>query len=168
MFRKLAVTMAIVALSPIWASLADAQPDPKEKPATTKVEPKGDPVEASASQPATKLPAGPKDMKEAIEVGKQAVEAAKSGLWWYFSALVILVVMFLLKFIGSKMGWWVKLGRWRYVILPVLSIVAALLAAFQGGVTLAIAIGVLGSSMSMGKLQELWEHGIMGKPHGQS
>ncbi len=54
------------------------------------------------------------------------------------------------------------------MIVPVLSIVAALLAAFQGGVTLAVAIGVLGSSMATGKIQELWEHGFLNKPRASS
>jgi hypothetical protein len=171
--RKLAVTLALIAgLGLMWASLAEAQPTPDPK-AVTKEAPASAPAAATKSAPAAsasskEAPAEPKDAKEAIELGKQAVEAAKGGLWWYFAALVIMVLMFLAKFIGTKMGWWTKLGRWRYVIVPVLSIVASLLAAFQGGVSLAVAIGVLGSSMATGKLQELWEHGFMGKPHGGS
>lgn len=175
--RKLAVALAVVVgISLMAASLVEAQPEPKEKAPTTKAASKAAsslPAKtATKSEPkpsaSSEAPAEPKDVGEAIELGKKAVEAAKGGLWWYFSALVIMVLMFLAKFIGTKMGWWVKLGRWRYVIVPVLSIVAALLAAFQGGVTMAVAIGVLGSSMATGKLQELWEHGIMGKPHGGS
>jgi hypothetical protein len=108
-------------------------------------------------------PAEPKDLGEAVEVGKDAVAAAKAGLWWYFAALAITVIMFALK----RFKVLAKMGRWKYVLVPVMSILAALLAAFQGGVSVAVAIGVLTSGMATSKIQELIEHGILGKPHGE-
>ena len=108
-------------------------------------------------------PAG--DITGAIGQAKDAVKAAKEGRWWYFSALVLTVLMFLLKFIGLKAGFWAKLGRWRYVIVPVLSLGAALLAAFQGGVSFDTALGVFTSAYAMASLEELWTHGILGRPH---
>jgi hypothetical protein len=124
-------------------------------------------VEAAASQPASQ-PAHPvpvpTDVTGAVDRAKDAYAAAKGGRWWYFSALVVTVLMFLLKFVGIKAGFWPKLGRWRYVVPPALSIAAALLAAFQGGVTFDTALGVFTSSYATSSLQELWEHGILGKP----
>jgi len=108
----------------------------------------------------------PTDVKEAVKAGKEAVTAAKEGKWWYFSALVLTLLMFGLKFAGTKIGsWWPKLGRWRYVIVPVLSLAAALLAAFQGGVSFDTALGVFTSSYATASLEELWNHGLLGKAH---
>jgi len=118
-----------------------------------------------ASQPAGSASAAPvtppADTKEAIEAGKAAIEAAKKHQWWYFSSLVCLILMFVLKLVGVLE----KMGRWKYIVLPVLSLAAALLAAFQGGVTLEHAIGVFATSWSMGMLEELVNHGIRGQPH---
>ena len=103
----------------------------------------------------------PADPKAAVEQAKQAYAAAKGGQWWYFSALVTMLIMFGLKFAKVLE----KIGRWKYVIVPVLSLAAALLAAFQGGVSVDHAIGVFTSSWATGMLEELWNHGILGKPH---
>lgn len=92
----------------------------------------------------------------------EALESAKSGKWWYFSALVIMLMMFGAKTIGLLQ----LLGRWKYVVVPVLSIAAALLATWQGGVSWQGALTILLSGMTTAKIQELWEHGILGKPHG--
>lgn len=155
--RKAVVTVALVTGLVLMAySLAQAQP--KAKAEVTKVEPK---KEAPASQPAAKTePVEPKDLGEAIESGKDAVTAAQAGQWWYFSSVVCLIVMFILK--ATKVL--AKVGRWKYIILPVLSLSAALLAAFQGGVGWASAVGVFGSSWAMGSLEELVNHGILNKP----
>lgn len=110
----------------------------------------------------------PETVEETLGSVKNAVSAAKTGKWWYFSALAITILLFLLKFVGKKVGFWPKLGRWRYVLAPVLSIVAALLAAFQGGVSLDVALGVFTSSYATSSLQELYEHGILGKPRASS
>lgn len=116
----------------------------------------------------TPLPAAPVDVKDALKTSKDAIGAAKSGKWWYFSALVVTLIIFGLKLAGLRFGFWKKMGRWRYVIPPVLSIAASLLATFQGGVSAEAALGVFTSSYSMSSLQELYEHGILGKPRASA
>lgn len=123
-------------------------------------------VEAGAKADATaeKPPvAEPKDGKAAVGQVKDAIAAAKGGKWWLFAALAVTVLLWLLKFLGTRIGFWAKLGRWRYVIPPVLSLAAALLATFQGGVSIDAAVGVFTASWATASLQELWEHGILGK-----
>jgi hypothetical protein len=170
-------TPLILAASLLLASPAYSQPEKKEAPkveAKAKADPAGTPssapvVPATSDSPAPKAatatakpkPTEPKDLGEAIEAGKTAVAAAQAGQWWYFSSVVCLIIMFVLK--ATKVL--KKMGRWRYIVLPILSLASALLAAFQGGVGLATAIGVFSSSWSMGMLQELVRHGILGKPH---
>jgi hypothetical protein len=127
---------------------------PREKVLATKVAP--------ASQP-TSLPV-PTTAKDAVRIGSDAIAAARSGNWWLFAALVVSILLFGVKLVGTKLGdWWRKLGRWRYVIPPVLSLAAALLATFQGGVSVDAAVGVFTASWATSSLQELWEHGILGK-----
>lgn len=106
----------------------------------------------------------PQTAQDAVKTGESAVKAAKGGEWWYFSALVIMLIMFGIKRIGLLE----TIGRWRYFVVPALSISAALLAAFQGGVSWEAAGTILLSGMATAKLQELWEHGIRGKPHKSS
>lgn len=89
------------------------------------------------------------------------MKAGKEGRWWYLSSLACLLIMFVL----SKLKVFEKIKRWKYAVLPALSIGAALLAAFQGGVTLDHAIGVFTSSWAMGMVEEAFNHGILGKPH---
>lgn len=109
------------------------------------------------------------DTKGAVTQAKDAIKAAKEGRWWYFSALVLMVLVFILKLAGTKLwSFWAKLGRWRYVLIPVLSLTAALLAAFQGGVSLDTAFGVFTSSYATSSLQELWEHGFLNKPRASA
>jgi hypothetical protein len=109
-----------------------------------------------------KIPPEPVDAKTVIKQGKELIVAAKSGKWWYFSAILIMIVMFIMKGIKILEG----IGRWKYIIVPTLSIIAALLAAFQGGVSLEHAVGVFTTGWSTGMLEELINHGILGKPHG--
>lgn len=89
------------------------------------------------------------------------IKAGKEGRWWYLSSLACLLIMFIL----SKVGVFEKIGRWKYAILPTLSIGSALLAAFQGGVSVDHALGVFTSSWVMGMVEEAWNHGVLNKPH---
>jgi hypothetical protein len=117
---------------------------------------------ASASPvPATTAPSEPKDIKEAVDLVGKGVKAAKEGKWWYMSSLACLLIMFVL----SKLKVFSKIGRWKYAVLPALAIGSALLAAFQGGVSIDTALGVFTSSWVTGMVEEAFNHGILGKPH---
>ena len=109
----------------------------------------------------TTEPVAPTDITSAVVVATDAYNAAKGHKWWYLSSLVCLLLMFVLKFTGLLK----KMGRAKYFVLPILSIGAAVLAAFQGGVGITAAIGVFSSTWAMGMLEEIWNHGILGKPH---
>lgn len=148
--RTIAILVALAL--PIPALAADGgEADAKVKADAMLVEKAAKPVE-------------PETVEDALKVGKDAVAAARSGNWWLFSALGVTVLLFLIKLLGTKVGsWWAKLGRWRYVVPPVLSLAAALLAAFQGGVSVDAAVGVFTASWATSSLQELWEHGVLGK-----
>jgi len=117
---------------------------------------------------AASQPVEPKNAKEALATAKEAYNAMKAGHWWYFSGLVLMLIMFILKFAGLRFGFWVKLGRWRYIISPVLAIAAGLLATFQGGVSIEAAFAVFSSAYATSSLQELYEHGILGKPRASA
>jgi hypothetical protein len=154
----------------LWPSGANSQEtSPKEAPATAPATTNSVPAppENSTNASADTKKADvkePKDLGEAVAAGQAAVKAAQAGEWWYFSSVVCLVIMFVLKALKLLK----KMGRWKYVVLPVLSLAAALLAAFQGGVGIAQAVGVFGSAWAMGMLEELVNHGILGKPHESS
>ena len=47
-------------------------------------------------------------------------------------------------------------------------VASALLATFQGGVSVEHAIGVFTSSWATGMLEEAWSHGVKGKPHASA
>jgi hypothetical protein len=104
-------------------------------------------------------PAEPTDLKGAVTTVKDGIVAAKSGQWWYFSALVLMLAMFVLK----KTGALEKMGRWKYIVLPVLALGASLLATFQGGISVEAAVGVFSTSYATGMLQQAWKRGIMGE-----
>lgn len=170
MKKLLLVLIVAVGFSP--PATADAGADAKVVTASTdaRVVATGEVVlpDGGMKPDAAVAPKEPTDPKSALATGEDAYRAAKDGRWWYFASLVVTLIMFLLKFVGKKVGFWPKLGRWRYVISPILSIGAALLAAFQGGVSIEIAIGVLTSSYATSSLQELWEHGVLGKPRASA
>ncbi len=169
MKRLVIATMAIVALFlSFQATNSHAASDAGISKKSDAAASKGDAKTAKSRIISTKdielkIVKTPDGAKEAIGSAKDAFAAAKSGKWWYFSALAITILMFFLKLIGGFVGFWEKLGRWRYIIAPTLSILAALLATFQGGVSFEAAIAVFTSSYATASLQELWEHGILGK-----
>lgn len=157
-----------IAVAVFAALLLATTPVAAQEPTKSKVVTTGTltPASQPAAHPAPAIPDD--DAKGAVERGKEAAAAAKDGRWWYFAALVVTLLMFLLKFIGKRVGFWAKMGRWRYVLPPALSLVAALLAAFQGGITFDAAMGVFTSSYATSSLQELWEHGILNKPRASA
>jgi hypothetical protein len=150
MLRAIVLIAALFVAAPSYA--ADARPA-----STTAVVVTAD--ASTKAAPTAKVPKEVKNATDAIDKVKAAFTAAKEGHWWYFSSLVVLLVMFLLK-ITTLLK---KIGRWKYVVNPLLSLAAALLAAFQGGVSVQTAVGVFTAAWSTGMLEELWSHGIRGK-----
>jgi len=122
-------------------------------------------AEVKKEQPKAVLqPTEPQSPTEAVSAVKGAVAAAQQGQWWYCSAAAVFVLMFILKMAGLL----AKMGRWKHVIVPVLSVAAMLLARFQGGVSWEAAIAVLTSAASTAALEEAWSHGILQKGRAAS
>jgi hypothetical protein len=146
--RKLAVTLALIAgLGLMWASLAEAQPTP----AVTK--------DATAPTAAPDKPTPPEDIKDAAGKVGEVIKDAKAGRWWHMASVICMLIMFGL----AKFGVFEKIGRWKYGVLPLLAIGSAILATFQGGVSIDVAAEIFFSSWATGMLEEAWNHGIMGK-----
>lgn len=104
-----------------------------------------------------------KQIDDPVELSQSLLSSLKKGHYWHASALVIMLIMFGLK----RFEILKHMGRSKYIILPILSVIAALLVKFQDGISWEIALSVLVTCLSTGKLQELWEHGILGKMHGE-
>lgn len=107
----------------------------------------------------------PTNLEETKDLINNAILAGKSGKWWYLSSLVIMIIMLVIKKVEIIYS---KLGRLKYVIVPILSLSAALMASFQGGVSFEAALGVFSTGWATGMLEELWNHGILGKTHSKS
>jgi hypothetical protein len=89
------------------------------------------------------------------------IEAPTTEGWIAYSSLLIFIIMSLLK----RQGILQRLGRWRYILLPLLSLTSAGLAewaATRSGLAL---LAVFSSNMALGKLEEFITHGILGVPH---
>ena len=162
--RKLLLSLAVVtALGLTTVAMVQAAPDSGASRDLISAPAAPEASASPASQPAAGVtaPSEVKDLNGALETLKTTIAEGKAGHWWYMSSLICLLIMFGLKVAGV----FAKIGRWKYIILPTLSIAAALLAAFQGGVSLSTAVGVFSSSWATGMLEELWNHGILKKPH---
>jgi hypothetical protein len=179
--RKIKVILLALVTALALGATAQAAPDgspttkaaPAKTSPATKTSPAADsgpaaPASAGSPEPADQpkgaavgKPTPPTDVKGAAELAKEGVQAAKAKNWWYLASLACLLIMFIL----GKVGVLEKVGRWKYLILPVLALASALLAAFQGGVTWDNAVGVFTASWVTGMLEEAWNHGIRGKPH---
>lgn len=99
------------------------------------------------------------DVKDAAGAVEQAIAAARGGSWWLFAAIIVSLIMFGLK----RFALLAKLGRWKYVVAPVLSLAAALLAAFQADLSFTSALGVFTASWATSAIQQAWKRGIMGE-----
>lgn len=106
----------------------------------------------------------PTNLEETKDLINNAILAGKSGKWWYLSSLIIMIVMFVIKKVNIIYS---KLGRFKYIVVPILSLTAAVFASFQGGVSFESALGVFATGWATGMLEELWNHGILGKIHSQ-
>jgi hypothetical protein len=104
------------------------------------------------------------DGQQDLQMAQQALRAAQGGQWWLFAALAVSIFVGFLKSILTKKNLWNKLGRWRYGIVPVLSVAVTLLAAFQGGVSWQTALAVFTSTNTMATLQVVWDRVVLGNP----
>lgn len=107
----------------------------------------------------------PTNLEETKDLINNAILAGKSGKWWYLSSLIIMIVMFVIKKVNIIYS---KLGRFKYIVVPILSLMAAIFASFQGGVSFEAAFGIFATGWATGMLEELWNHGILGKTHSKS
>lgn len=154
---KRAVLLAAFGL--LLASGAYAAPD-----AGTKTDAKVMATTGAASQPAE--PAMPKevakDAGQAIDQGKGLIEFAKAKQWFAFSAGAIWLLMFLFKLGRTYVGFMQKIPkRVLWIVVPVLSVVAMLLAKFQGDLSWGAAIAVLTSGPSAAFLNDFVKRGLL-------
>lgn len=107
----------------------------------------------------------PDNPSEALAAVKKGVEFAKTKNWWGMSAVIIFVLMFILKAAGvfKKIG-----KRWAYIVVPVLSLAAMVLAKFAGDLSWGSAIAVLTSGPAMAALNDVVKRGVLGKEHSTS
>jgi len=97
--------------------------------------------------------------QDAITKAKEAWDMAKAGKWWLFSASLCSLLMFALK----RFDLLEKMGRWKYVVLPVLSAVASTLSGLQGNLHWVLAVGTFLSCWNMASVQQMIKKGILGK-----
>lgn len=102
----------------------------------------------------------PGSPEAALEMAQKGVEYAKAKNWWGLSAVVIFIAMFVMKITGlfKKIG-----KRWAYVVVPVLSLIAMVLAKFAGGLSWSAAVAVLTSGPAMAVINDFVKRGVMGK-----
>lgn len=105
----------------------------------------------------------PKNASEALSTGKVAIDQVKSKQYWDFSFSVVLLLMFVWKFVITKWNMKDKIGkRWSYIVLAVLSFAAFFLSKFVGNVSWETALSILTSSASMGFLVDFIKRGVLG------
>ena len=106
----------------------------------------------------------PKSASDALDKGKEALSLAKEKQWFAFSAGVIWLLMSLFK-IARKNVWFMKEipKRVLWIILPLLSISAMLLAKFQGDLSWGAAVGVMTSGPAVAFLNDFVKRGLLNK-----
>ncbi len=161
MKRKVAVMIALLFAVGLTGY---AFADPDAKPATKVLEVKK--AEGPASQPTGDEPKDPPevpgDVNAAIDAGKQLVEQGKAKQWFAMSAGVIWLLMFGFKIVRKK--WFPNIPkRVLWIIVPVLSVAAMVLAMLQADLSWGAALTVLASGPSVAFLNDLIKRGIMGQ-----
>jgi hypothetical protein len=164
MKTKAVLTIAILGL--LMAAPAIAAPDASTKTdavAAAKVGAKA----APASQPAGDVPTDPKvpkDAGEALDTGKGVVADAKAKQWFAMSAGIIWLLMFLFKTGRKKLDFMKGIPkRVLWIVLPLLSVAAMLLAKFQGDLSWSAAVGVLTSGPAVAFLNDFVKRGLLNK-----
>jgi len=115
---------------------------------------------AVAPAPLPVVPGEPATAGDALEAGKKAVDFAKAKNWLGFSALAILVLVWILK---SVVGKFIDSKRWLYITVPLLGVAAMLLSAFAGGVSWENAWLVLSSAPVAALASDFVKRGILNK-----
>lgn len=104
----------------------------------------------------------PETGEEALEGGKQLVDLAKTKQWFALSAGVIWLLMFAFKWARKNVSLLKRIPkRALWITLPILSVIAMLLAKLQGDLTWTAALGVLLSGPSVAFLNDLVKRGIL-------
>lgn len=186
MLKRKTLFLTVLITCFTFAVTANAQPDPEPKAPATKVAPdtKAEPKAETKTEPATKKPdtpspasqpaAGtdePKDPKEvptdasgAIDLGKQVIEHGKAKQWFAMSAGIIWLVMFLFKTLRKKIDAMKKIPkRVLWIIVPLLSVAAMILAKLQADLSWGAAVAVLFSGPSVAFLNDFLKRGILNK-----
>lgn len=116
---------------------------------------------------ATSLPVTvsvPVNTSEALDAGKEVVAMAKTKQWFAMSAGIIWLLMFLFKTGRKKLDFMAGIPkRVLWIVLPLLSVAAMLLAKFQGDLSWAGAVGVLTSGPSVAFLNDFVKRGVLNK-----
>jgi hypothetical protein len=124
---------------------------------------------APTSQPAANAdgPADPSvatDTGGAMDQGKQILADAKAKQWFAMSAGIIWLLMFLFKTARKKLTFMQGIPkRVLWIILPLLSVAAMLLAKFQGDLSWAAALSVLTSGPAVAFLNDFVKRGVLNK-----
>lgn len=106
----------------------------------------------------------PADGAEAFDAAKGLVENVKAKEWFAFSAGIIWLIMFLLKVGRKSVGFMKKMPkRVLWIVVPILSIVAMVLAKLQGDLSWGAAVGVLFSGPSAAFFNDFVKRGVLGK-----
>lgn len=118
---------------------------------------------SAAGEPA--LPPGaPKDGTEAVDAAKKVIEMGKAKQWFGMSAGIIGLLMFLFKRARKSIGFMQRVPkRVLWILVPVLSVAAMVLAKLQADLSWGAALTVLFSGPSVAFLNDLIKRGIAGK-----
>ena len=122
----------------------------------------------AVNTPAADEPAYPPEVPAtasgAIDTGQKVVQDAGAKKWFGFSAGVIWLLMFVFKWARKSLDFMQAIPkRILYIAVPLLSVIAMLLARFQGELSWAAALGVLSSGPVVAFANDFFKRGILGK-----
>lgn len=163
--RMLFITVAVIGcVATTQAFAADAGP---KKADATVTAPASQPTKATGDDPAVPDQV-PKDPASALDSGKKLVEQAKAKQWFAFSAGVIWLVMFLIKFGRKRIGFMKKIPkRVLWIIVPVLSVAAMVLSKLQADLSWNAAVAVLFSGPAAAFFNDFIKRGLLGKEYSE-
>lgn len=163
-FRSLLVAtiVALAFLTSVPTYGQDKKPDATAK-TTVVVKPDATATSQPTSEPSMPNEV-PKDVAGAVDKGKEAISLAKEGKWFSFSAGVIWLLMFVFKLLRKNVEAMKNIPkRVLWIIVPILSVIAMLLAKFQGDLSWSTAWIVLTSGPVMALLNDFVKRGVLGK-----